>query len=216
MNVESFGGIRLVNADCMEVMRELPDNAFDLAICDPPYWDADECTSRIRTTGYVQSPLKFRVGGGKPNTEYMEQLSRVSKNQIIWGANNYGVPFKGFIVWEKTNIPDNFTMSRCEIASVSVGLSKVCKMVRIPSTKPGETRIHPTQKPVSLYKWILDRYAKPGDKILDTHLGSGSICIAAHDLGFEMLGVELDAQYYEAAKNRLLIHQAQLTLFENV
>lgn len=149
------------NMDCLEYMRNIPDKFFDLVIADPPYWSPEENTGRIRTTGNVQSSL---VLGDKLGKNLYDELYRVSKNQIIFGANNFGFPFKGFIVWDKTNIPDKFTMSKCEIASVSDGLSTVSKIYRCPSTKPGITRIHPTQKPVSLYGWILDNYASGGAK----------------------------------------------------
>ena len=147
------------NVDCMEFMRTVPDKYFDLVIADPPYWSPEENTGRIRTTGNVQSSL---ILGDKLGANLYNELCRVSKNQIIWGANNYGFPFKGFIVWDKTNIPDNFTMSKCEIASVSDGLSTVSKLFRCASTKTGKQRIHPTQKPVDLYCWILKTYTKIG------------------------------------------------------
>lgn len=147
------------NTDCIEFMRTIPDKFFDLAIADPPYWSPEENTGRIRTTGNAQSSL---VLGEKLGPTLYAELCRVSKAQIIWGANNYGFPFKGFIVWDKTNIPEDFTMSKCEIASISENLSKVAKVFRYPSSKTGEHRIHPTQKPVELYAWILNNYAQGG------------------------------------------------------
>ena len=144
--------------DCLEYMKSLPDKAFTLAIADPPYWAPEENTGRIRTSGNVQSSL---VLGAKLNEAMYSELCRVSKYQIIWGANNYGFPFKGFVVLDKTNIPDKFTMSKCEIASVSENLSTVSKMFRAPSTVTGLLRIHPTQKPVELYGWLLENYAPP-------------------------------------------------------
>lgn len=143
------------NMDCLEYMRTLPDKAFDLAIADPPYWSSDEQTGRIRTTGNIQSTLDL---GEKMGKELYSELCRVSKAQIIWGANNYGFPFKGFVVWDKTNIPDKFTMSKCEIASLSENLSTVSKIFRAPSTVTGLRRIHPTQKPIELYGWLLSTY----------------------------------------------------------
>ncbi len=139
-------------------MKTLPDKYFDLAIADPPYWAPEEQTGRIRTTGDVQSSLEL---GAKPSDRFFQDLQRVSRAQIIWGANNFGIPFKGFIVWDKTNIPDEFTLSKCEIASVSDNLSRVAKVFRAPSTVTGLKRIHPTQKPVALYAWILKTYATP-------------------------------------------------------
>ena len=141
------------NCDCMEYMATIPDKFFDLVIADPPYWNPDEQTGKIRTTGNIQSSLNL---GDKPNDLFFDELIRVSEHQIIFGANNYGKPFKGFIVWNKTNIPYDFTLSKCEIASVSDNLSKVCKMVDLPSA--AKDRFHPTQKPVSLYAWILSTY----------------------------------------------------------
>lgn len=151
------------NIDCLEYMRTLPDNSFDLAIADPPYWSPGENTGRIRTTGNKQSSL---VLGDKLGRALYDELCRVSRAQIIWGANNYGFPFKGFIVWDKTNIPDDFSMSKCEIASISENLSKVAKVFRFPSSITGVQRIHPTQKPVALYAWILRNYAPGGAKSL--------------------------------------------------
>lgn len=166
-----------------------------------------------RTRSTTESITKQRDGINYPPT-YFTELQRVSKNQIIWGAN-YFVPMldkgtKGWIVWFKGQT--GLTMSDCELAYSSfdcptrlVTINR-CELAR-------QNTIHPTEKPKSLYGWLLNNYAKPGDKILDTHLGSGSICLAAHDLNFEMLGIELDAGYYQAAKQRLLYHQQQLKLF---
>ena len=146
------------NMDCMEYMKTLPDKAFTLAIADPPYWSPEENTGRIRTSGNMQSSL---ILGAKLDEVLYRELCRVSEAQIIWGANNYGFPFKGFVVWDKTNIPERFSMSKCEIASVSENLSTVAKMFRAPSSITGLTRIHPTQKPVELYGWLLENYAPP-------------------------------------------------------
>lgn len=167
-----------------------------------------------RTRSTTESITKQRDGINYPPPIYFTELQRVSKNQIIWGAN-YFVPMldkgtKGWIVWFKGQT--GLTMSDCELAYSSfdcptrlVTINR-CELAR-------QNTIHPTEKPKSLYGWLLNNYAKPGDKILDTHLGSGSICLAAHDLNFEMLGIELDAGYYQAAKQRLLYHQQQLKLF---
>lgn len=167
-----------------------------------------------RTRSTTESITKQRDGINYSPPTYFTELQRVSKNQIIWGAN-YFVPMldkgtKGWIVWFKGQT--GLTMSDCELAYSSfdcptrlVTINR-CELAR-------QNTIHPTEKPKSLYGWLLNNYAKPGDKILDTHLGSGSICLAAHDLNFEMLGIELDAGYYQAAKQRLLYHQQQLKLF---
>lgn len=203
--------ITLYNADCMDVLKTLPDNAFDLAIVDPPYWDNDECTGCIRTTGNKQSSLKL---GSKPNKDFFDELKRVSKEQIVFGANNFEYCFKGFIVWDKTNIPDQFTMSKCEIASLSEGLSKVSKIYRHSSgAEKGEVRFHPTSKPIALYAWLLNNYAQKEWKILDTHLGSASSAIACHKLGFEFTGIEINEEYFSKAVERVKNYTNQLSLF---
>ena len=149
-----------------------------------------------------------------PPEAYFRELERVSRNQIIWGGN-YFVPYltngtKGWICWFKGQT--GLTMSDCELAYSSFNCpTRVVTINRCALARQGT--IHPTEKPIQLYGWLLDNYAKPGERILDTHLGSGSICIAAHDLNFEMLGIELDSGYYEAAKKRLKQHQMQLKLF---
>lgn len=194
--------IKLFNMDCMEAMKQMPDKAFDLAIVDPPYRDENQPTKDMRSRGGMEF-------FGRPTKEYWENLFRVSKEQVVWGANNFQLPqFKGFVVWEK-GIPEDFTMSMAELASLSEGIGTVSKIVRI--NVQGQIRIHPTQKPVKLYQWLLKNYAKEGDKILDTHLGSGSIAIACYDMGFDLTGYEIDKEYYEAAVKRLENHKKQLT-----
>ena len=195
-----------INGDCMEYMREMPDNAFDLAIVDPPYRDDNQPTKDMRANGSMKS-IK-----GRPSEEYWQELRRVSINQIIWGANNFQLPqFKGFVVWDK-GIPEKFTMSMAEIASLSEGLGTVSKIYRCRAAGQGN-RIHPTQKPVALYKWLLKNYAKKGDKILDTHVGSASSLIACYQMGFEYVGFEIDEEYYNKAKKRLDEVKAQQTIF---
>jgi site-specific DNA-methyltransferase (adenine-specific) len=199
------------NMDCFEYAKTLPDNHFDLLLCDSPYVDIEENTGTIRTTGNKQSSLEL---GGKPSDEVFQELFRVSKHQIVWGANNFGYPFQGFVVWEKTNIPDDFTMSRCEIASLDKGLSRVSKMVRMSSASKGdEKRIHPTQKPIELYAWLLNKYAKEGWKVFDPFLGSGSSRIACDILGFDFVGCELNKEYYDLQEKRWKNHKAQLRMF---
>jgi site-specific DNA-methyltransferase (adenine-specific) len=198
--------INLHNIDCMTALKEMQDNQFDLAIVDPPYRDNNQPTKDMRSNGSMKS-LE-----GRPTKEYFEELKRVSKNQIIWGANNFQLPqFKGFFVWEK-GIPFDFTMSMCEIAAISDGIGTISKIWKY-RIAGAEKRIHPTQKPIKLYEKLLMTYAKDGDKILDTHLGSGSIAIACHNLGFDLEGYELDKDYFDAAKKRLEQHQAQKRLF---
>ena len=190
-------------------MKRYPDNYFDLAIVDPPYRDENQPTKDMRINGSMKS-LE-----GRPNEDYFIELYRVSKNQIIFGANNFQLPqFKGFIVWKKLTISEDFTMSMAEIASISEGLGTTSKIFEFaPQGKKEDPRIHPTQKPKQLYKWILDKYAKQGDKILDTHLGSGSIAIACHDYGFDLTACELDKEYFDKAMQRINNHVAQTKLF---
>lgn len=199
------------NMDCMEYMRTLPDKAFDLAVVDPPYRDAAENapTKDMRRNGTLA------CFGDKPTKEYFEELQRVSKEQIIWGANNFELPpYKGFLVWEKLTISEGFTMSQAEIAAISEGRGTTSKIFKhMPQGTKGDPRIHPTQKPVALYAWIFSRYAKPGDKILDTHLGSGSSRIAAYDAGLDFVGCEIDKDYFKAQEARFAAHAAQLTIW---
>ena len=196
------------NMDCLAAMREMPDKAFDLAVVDPPYRDMSENqpTKDMRNNGSMK---RF---GDKPDSEYFAELFRVSKNQIIWGANNFSLPnYKGFIVWEK-GIPQDFTMSMAELAYISEGLGTISKIVSIRSAQ-SEVKIHHTQKPVALYRWIFSRYAKPGDKILDTHLGSGSSRIAAYDAGLDFVGYEIDKEYFDKQEERYQRHISQISLF---
>lgn len=195
--------ITILCSDCMDVMRKYPDGYFDLALIDPPYRDDKECTGTIRTAGNKQSSLAF---GGKPTQEYWDELRRISKHQIVFGANNYGIPFKGYIVWDKTNIPDKFSMSKCEIASVDDKLSTVGKICHFSSSPRRGTRIHPTQKPVDLYLWILEHYAKKGWRVIDTHLGSGSSAIASSLFGIdEFVGVEINKEFFDSAVERITV-----------
>ena len=218
---ETFGKISLINGDCMEVLKSLPDNSFDLAICDPPYgigMDGGKIGGGVLAKQAIYDKKEWDKL--PPPIEYFKELQRVSKNQIIWGANHFisriPVDSSCWIVWDKDNGENYF--ADCELAWTS--FDKAVRKYKYRwqgmlqgNMKKKEQRIHPTQKPIALYGWIMNTFAKDGEKILDTHLGSGSICIAAHDLGFEMLGIELDAKYYNAAKQRLLYHQAQLGLF---
>jgi len=198
--------MKITNEDNMELMARYPDKYFDLAIVDPPYRDTNQPTKDMRNSGSMKS-LE-----GRPQKEYFDELIRVSKNQIIWGANNFQLPqFKGFIVWNK-GIPMDFTMSMAELASISEGLGTISKIFEF-RIAGAETRIHPTQKPIKLYKWLLDKYAKEGDKILDTHLGSGSIAIACHDYKFDLTACELDKEYFDKAMQRINNHTAQTKLF---
>lgn len=212
----TLGSIELYNADCMDLLRKMPDKAYDLAIVDPPYG--------IGIDGQKQSICKNPKHSRKhhdtkgwdklPPPIYFSELQRVSKNQIIWGAN-YFVPMldkgtKGWIVWFKGQT--GLTMSDCELAYSSFDVpTRVVTINRAELIK--QNTFHPTEKPILLYKWLLHNYAKEGDRILDTHLGSGSIAIACHDLGFSLTGIELDKDYFDKAVHRIREHQRQLKLF---
>lgn len=223
MTIEQFGKINLIQGDCMDFLRECPDKAYDLAIVDPPYGICENGSkNNTRSCLAVSKTYKAFAGGDadSPEEDYFRELKRVSKNQIIWGANHFieKIPFGSpcWIVWDKDNGNNDF--ADCELAWTSFKTAvrkfryKWHGMLQ-ENMKHKEIRIHPTQKPVALYKWLLQNYAKPGDRIIDTHLGSGSICIACHDIGFEMTGIELDADYYAAARQRLINHQMQQKLF---
>ena len=193
-------------------MARYPDNYFDLAIVDPPYGMPKDSThgrgklkNRMLNNGSVEN---WDI---KPNPEYFVELERVSKNQIIWGGNYFDLKgSRGFVIWDKEQPFENF--SAAEYAWMS--FQTVSKIFRLPATRTkDEVKIHPTQKPILLYKWLLDKYAKQGDKILDTHLGSGSIAIACHDYGFDLTACELDKEYFEKAKQRIINHVAQQSLF---
>ena len=213
--------ITITNEDNMDLMARYSDKHFDLAIVDPPYGIGD-----INHTDSRNFHKKIKWNNSIPSAEYFKEVFRVSKNQIIWGINYYAnmVPHTGRIIHDKSPSNKQYSnLSDGDIASHSFGVN--VKIFRYEwrgnvqgsginwKNEGTDARIHPTQKPVALYKWLLDRYAKPGDKILDTHLGSGSIAIACNDLGFDLTACELDTDYYNAALKRLEEHQSQLTLF---
>jgi site-specific DNA-methyltransferase (adenine-specific) len=210
--------INLYNKDCMLALKEFKDNQFDLAIVDPPYGanDAIGLKNNKKHNSHAAKRKDYNVFENiAPTKEYFEELKRVSKKQIIWGVNfynNYDLS-GGRLVWDKKGT----AFGRAEMAYLSFTKSvNICEIVWNGmiqhDMKNKEIRIHPTQKPVKLYEWILIKYAKEGDKILDTHLGSGSISIACHNLGFDLEGYELDKEYFEAAKKRLKQHQSQLRI----
>jgi len=201
--------ITITNEDNMLLMARYPDNYFDLAIVDPPYG--------IGMDGNANwSGSKHKVkdwDNETPNQEYFNELLRVSKNQIVWGANHFisKIPkdSKCWIIWDKKN--DGFSFADGEMAWTS--FQTAVRFFRYHRGQQTDTRIHPTQKPKQLYKWILDKYAKEGDKILDTHLGSGSIAIACHDYGYELTACELDKEYFDKAIERITNHTSQQKLF---
>jgi len=226
--------INMMQGDCMELMAQTPDKFYELAIVDPPYGIGQP--KQVTLKGYKGSPSpddriqrnRLNSGGGKlkgrtlntsstewdnaiPTDKYFSELFRVSKNQIIWGGNYFPLPpSRCVIAWDKVQPWENF--SQWEMAWTSFDYPAA--LFRF-DNRTGD-KIHPTQKPVALYKWLLSRYANPGDKILDTHGGSGSICIACHDLGFDLDWIELDEDYYKAAVERYKLHASQAQLFEPV
>jgi site-specific DNA-methyltransferase (adenine-specific) len=197
--------ITITNEDCMDLLRRTPDKFYQLAIIDPPYG------INISSNPIRQKHKKKNWDSEIPNKEYFDELFRVSENQIIWGGNyfiDYLNNTQCFIIWDKKQ-PENFSLAMCELAWTS--MQSPAKIFRY-SVLTEQDKIHPTQKPVALYKWLLDKYAKQGDKILDTHLGSGSIAIACHDYGFELTACELDVDYYNKAIERIKNHISQIKL----
>ena len=215
--MEKSGNISLYLGDCMEVMKTFKDKQFSLAIVDPPYGIGDTFigfSSGAKKGKLERVHKEMKWDDNIPSAEYFAELKRVSKKQIIWGANYFNSFNKdgGALVWYKNR--GGSTLSQCEIASVS-GQKKVdyVAIQILTGFTANEERVHPTQKPVQLYKWLLQNYAKEGDTILDTHFGSLSIGIACHDLGFELTAIENDPDYYKEAVKRLKTHQRQLKLF---
>ena len=206
--------IELLHMDCMEYMRGLPDKAFDLAIVDPPYGIG--VSSKSQGT-YHKDGIVHKYKGwdnAAPSPEYFTELRRVSTDQIVWGAN-YMVEHLSsspcWLIWDKMQ---EFDGAVFEMAWTSFDTpAKAFRMSRV-EAYTHQVKIHPTQKPVALYRWLLRNYAKPGQRILDTHLGSGSIAIACDIEGFDLVGCEIDADYIAAARKRLADHQAQPRLFD--
>jgi site-specific DNA-methyltransferase (adenine-specific) len=220
--------IQITNEDNMELMARYPDKYFDLAIVDPPYGiGADENAFKNGVNCKANGFKEHKKGTWDnviPTKEYFNELKRVSKNQIIWGGNyftQYLEPVMSWIVWDKMQY--NFSFSHGEMAWNSFNTKLlIFRYARgnesgfAPKIKQGMKQglnIHPTQKPIALYKYCLETFAKQGDKILDTHLGSGSIALACHDYGFELTACELDLEYYDAAIKRINNHVSQTKLF---
>lgn len=221
-----------LNMDCMEGMKQYPDKYFDLAIVDPPYGIG------VQSMGFTKTGNRKASRNSKakcrdyrrdeewdiaPPEEYFKELKRISKNFIIWGGNyftEYLSPSKGFIVWDKRCADDmRNDFADCELAYLSEGLG-VARIFRYlwngmlqGDMKNKEQRFHPTQKPIALYKWILQNYAKPGDIILDTHVGSASSLIACEELGFDYVGFEIDPEYYQKATQRINDFNQQIRMF---
>ena len=212
----------------MEYMRGLEDNAFDLAIVDPPYginMGKTKSLGKRRKTGIITEYKPKDWDTAIPSKSYFNELFRISKNQIIWGGNYFVSMLTNsscWVVWDKQYIPEGFSMADLELAYTS--FDSPSKKVRIRRNLVSNcvsnnkelakinAKIHPTQKPVKLYEWLLINYAKEGDRILDTHLGSGSSAIAAHNLGFDFVGCEIDRDYYEAAQKRFKEVTSQLRI----
>lgn len=217
------------NMDCIEGMKMFPEKYFDLAIVDPVYGD-------VTKGGYMTHNKGQRIGTGKANQkgyhaglwqqektgrDYFEELLRVSKEVIVWGGNYFAdmlPPSQGWIVWDKEH-PDGLGFADAELAYTSY--DKATRIFRFMwngmlqgNMKSRENRIHPTQKPVALYEWILNKYAKPGDIILDTHVGSASSLIACRNTNHKYVGFEIDKTYYELAKKRLDQETAQMNIFD--
>lgn len=221
----------VVNCDCMEYMRRVPDKAFDLAVVDPPYFSGPERRgyygSRVSKIG-VHRDYPISPQWDIPGAEYFEELQRVAKHYTVWGCNYFDYHFApGRIVWDKCNSSSSF--SDCELAATDLftsvrifrfmwngmlqGKSMHEGAIMQGNKKLNEKRIHPTQKPVALYRWIFKNYVKPGDRILDTHLGSGSSRIAAYDAGLDFVGCEIDPTYFKLQEERFNEYTAQQSLF---
>lgn len=220
--MKSWPKLTLTNEDCMELLARTPDKYYELAIVDPPY-GIGESGERNKTRGKKAKSKEYKAFSGHdkepPKQEYFDEVVRCSKNQIIWGANHFisKIPFDSpcWIIWDKVNGETDF--ADCELAYTSFKTAARKFEFRWhgmlqQDMKNKENRIHPTQKPVALYKWLLSNYAKPGDKILDTHLGSGSIAIACLDMGFELTGCELDSEYFGKMQQRINAFMAQTKL----
>ena len=221
------------NMDCMEGMKQFPDGYFDLAIVDPPYGIGVMSmnytkSGAVRTHGYAAAQRRdYRKQSEwdvKPGQAYFDELFRVAKRKIVWGGNYFTdmlPPSKSFIVWDKRcNDAMRNDFADCEYAWADYGVARMFRFVWNGmiqgNMKNKEERFHPTQKPVALYEWILSNYAKPGDKILDTHVGSASSLVACHNLGFQYVGFELDPEYFQKASDRLASVKAQTSLFDSV
>jgi site-specific DNA-methyltransferase (adenine-specific) len=213
--MELTENIRLYNMDCMDLLKDTPDKFYDLAIVDPPYGIGAENHAGNVDNGWKQWTKKS-WDTSIPDAEYFEQLFRVSKNQIIWGGNYFASLLpnsQGWIFWDKGQ--RNFSLADGELCWTSFKKSlRVFEMARAKAKASiGYEKIHPTQKPVELYKWLLHNYSKQGDKILDTHAGSFSIGIACDDMGFDLTATELDKDYFEAAVKRFRTYKSQGKLF---
>jgi len=221
--IKTMGGATVHNMDCMEFMRTVPDQAFDLAIVDPPYGVDGDSYRKNQSSGRLTKSVEYHHeiwNQQVPDQEYFNELIRVSKNQIIWGANHFisKIPQDSscWIVWDKVNGGTHY--ADCELAWTSFSTAARIFKYRWSGMlqqdmKNKEVRIHPTQKPVALYEWLLDKYAKPGQLILDTHLGSGSNAIACNNFGYSLVACEVDPVYFNNACVRIELATAQQRMF---
>ena len=224
-----LGKVKCIHGDCMDYMATLEDGAYDLCIVDPPYGiniaNRNGSIGQKKGQGKITSYKYKEWDNEVPSKEYFSELFRVSKNQIIWGGNyftNFLPSSKGWIVWDKRQ-PEGVSFAMAELAFSSFDISAKMfscsrafignKVSNNPKLARKYAKIHPTQKPSQLYEWLLHRYAKKGDKILDTHGGSFSHAIACHDLGFDLTIIEKDKDYFDMAVDRLKQHQRQLIIF---
>lgn len=200
--------IRVFNSDCLHAMKGCPTNHFQLAICDPPY-GIDVTKMEMGGRKRNKTDKKKSWDDSVPTGEYFDELFRVSENQIIWGGNYFELPCsRYFCIWDKGETMYGRDFAEAEYAWIRSGGTRIYK-----KTPNQLDRIHPTQKPIDLYRWLLMNYAKEGDKILDTHLGSGSIAIACHNLKYDLTAYELDTEYYDAMIKRFKTVTSQTTLF---
>ncbi len=203
--------------DCMDGMARYPDKYWELAICDPPY--GLDLANMNMGVGKSKKASKIHHRKWKPKDwdmyaptkEYFKELFRISSNQIIWGGNYFDLPsFKNYAIWDK-EIPEGLSFADCELAWTS--FDKAPKIFRYSAYLEKQDKFHPTQKPIALYKWLLKNYAKEGDKILDTHMGSQSSRIAAYDMGFDYYGWEIDPEYFQQGCERFETFKSQAKLF---
>lgn len=202
------GNIELLHIDCMEYMKTVPDKHFDLAICDPPYGISINANMG-RKRGKAKKHNDVKWDNDTPDDDYFDELFRVSKNQIIWGGNYFWLPpCRHFIFWDKL-VADGMSFSDGEFAWTSFDRA----IRKFTFRNITNDKIHPTQKPVELYKWLLHNYAQDGMKIIDTHLGSGSIALACYEYGINLVGCEIDKVYFDNAFKRYNNHISQTKLF---
>ena len=218
--------MKITNEDNIELMARYEDNYFDLAIVDPPYGIGfaghdQKIGKKGKNKGFSKKKLYSIKEWDKdrPSKDFFTELQRISKNQIVWGGNYFAdllPPTKGWIYWDKQPNGENLSFSDGELAWTSFNKPLKCfsyGWIGFGMVNSGEKKIHPTQKPIKLYEWLLMKYAKEGDKILDTHLGSGSIALACHNLKYDLTACELDTEYYNAAMKRINEHQQQIRMF---